>query len=318
VTNLELKTAIVQSGEYEGWVFSSSHPTQGRRFTKAFELLTAELNTREHPYEVFETRLATPEEFGRVHSESYIREVLEGHVCNEWEGERADLSNLASKFVGGTLVALDCLINKDFRTAIHFPGAKHHAQHNYSSGFCVFNDFAIAADIASKDYGLKVAIYDFDGHHGDGTENLTIDNPNVLTLSVHEHGIFPGTGDESIPEKKVYNVPLFDKESVYDAGKGDDGLGKGFGQFVNLATNFEPDLIMIAAGADGHWKDPLTNLQYSEDEMILQGTLLRRFFPDTPILVGGAGGYQPDTFTPKIWAGYAANIATSLGWSSFK
>ena len=313
MTNKELTTAIVHSIEYEGWAFSSSHPTQGRRFTKAFELLTAELDAREHPYEVFETRLATTEELGRVHSETYIREVLEGHVCNEWAGERADLSNLASKFVGGTLIALDCLIKKDFRTAIHFPGAKHHAQHNYSSGFCVFNDFAIAADIASKDYGLKVAIYDFDGHHGDGTENLTFENPNVLTLSVHEHGIFPGTGDESFPEKKVYNIPLFDRSSVHDVGKGDDGLGKGFSKFLNVASDFGPDIIMIAAGADGHWSDPLTNLQYSEDEMIRHGTLLRRFFPDTPMLVGGAGGYQPDTFTPKIWAGYGANIAKSLG-----
>lgn len=314
---IELKTAVIHSDEYESWVFSSSHPTQGRRFTKAFELLKSELTARKHNFEVLETRLATTQELIRVHSETYIHDVLECHISDEWDGERADLSNLASKFVGGTLVALDALINKGFRTAIHFPGAKHHAQKEYSSGFCVFNDFAIAADIASKDYGLKVAIYDFDGHHGDGTENLTKDNPRVLTVSVHEHGIFPGTGDESIPEKLVFNVPLFNKESVYDAGKGDDGLGKGFSKFVNVAIGFQPDIIMIAAGADGHWKDPLTNLEYSQDEMILQGTLLRRFFPDTPILVGGAGGYQPDTFTPSIWAGYAANIATSLGWNSF-
>ena len=315
---MEMRTAVVHSREYERWVFSASHPTQGRRFTKAFEMLKAELDNREHCFEVFEAQLATTKDLRRVHSEEYIREIMECHISTEWEGEREDLSILASKFVGGTLVALDKLINESFRTAIHFPGAKHHAQYNYSSGFCVFNDFAIAADIASKDYGLKVAIYDFDGHHGDGTENLTFENPNVLTLSVHEHGIFPGTGYESFPEKRVYNVPLFDRDSEHDAGKGDDGLGKGFRKFLNVASDFGPDIIMIAAGADGHWKDPLTNLQYSEDEMIHQGTVLRRFFPNTPMLVGGAGGYLPDTFTPKIWAGYAANIAASLNWMSFK
>lgn len=279
-------------------------------------MLRHELESRNHSYEVMDTRFATREELERVHAPEYIEQVLDQYLSNEWDGERPDLAMLASQFVGGTLVALEALLSGRFRTAVHFPGAKHHAQYDFSSGFCVFNDFAIAADIATKDYGLRVAIYDFDGHHGDGTENLTAENSKILTLSVHEYGIFPGTGDVSFPEKNVFNVPLTEQECAFDVGKGDDGLRKGFSEFLQAAKDFKPELIMVAAGADGHREDPLTNLTYSEEEMILQGTFLRRFYPEIPILIGGAGGYQPDTFTPSIWAGYSANIATSIGWQS--
>lgn len=267
---------------------------------------------------VFPPRAATKKELSRVHAPSYISEVLNEHRCNEWQGPREDLSTLAAFFAGGTLVALEKLLNEGFKTAIHFPGAKHHAQYDHSSGFCVFADFALAADIASRDYGLKVAIYDFDGHHGDGTENLTLENDKVLTVSVHQKGIFPGTGNASIPEKLAYNVPLVPKTTPWDDGMGDDGLGRGLSEFIIKGGDFKPDLIMIAAGADGFWDDPLTGLTYTKEGIVHQGTTLRRFFPKTKILVGGAGGYLPDTATPDIWANYAVKIATEHGWNEYK
>ena len=267
---------------------------------------------------VFPPRAATKEELSRVHAPSYIAEVLDEHRCYEWQGQRKDLSTLAALFAGGTLVALDKLLNEGFKTAIHFPGAKHHAQFDHSSGFCVFADFALAADIASKEYGLKVAIYDFDGHHGDGTENLTLENDKVLTVSVHQKGIFPGTGNVSIPEKLAYNVPLVPKTTPWDDGMGDDGLGRGLSEFIMKGGDFKPDLIMIAAGADGFKDDPLTGLTYTKEGIVDQGTTLRRFFPKTKILVGGAGGYLPDTATPDIWASYAVRIAVEHSWNEFK
>ncbi|NBR24986.1 MAG: hypothetical protein EBU08_14675 [Micrococcales bacterium] len=174
-------------------------------------------------------RRATKEELIRVHAPEYVDQVLDNHTSFEWSGQRPDLSHLASLFAGGTLEALDVLLQGRAMTAIHFPGAKHHAQYDHSSGFCVFADFALAADIASKDFGKKVVILDIDGHHGDGTENLTADNPNVLTFSIHEKGIFPGTGNEDIPDKNVYNHPLVNKETGFDLGKTDDALGYGIG-----------------------------------------------------------------------------------------
>ena len=256
-------------------------------------------------------RPATFEELARVHSLEYINEVLTDHSTSQWSGQRPDLAELSALFAGGTLTALQALLDGKAKTSIHFPGAKHHAQYDYSSGFCIFADFALAADIATKDHGLKVAILDIDAHHGDGTENLTADNPMVLTYSVHEKGIFPGTGNESQPEKLIFNAPLDTKQSGSDLGKGDDALIHAVSDFIDQANKFKPDLIFIACGADGHREDPLTSLEYSVAGYSSVAKLIRKHFSDMPILMGGAGGYLPDTRTPEVWAGFAAALGTS-------
>jgi acetoin utilization protein AcuC len=254
-------------------------------------------------------RPATIEELARVHSLDYINEVLTDHHTSQWSEQRPDLAELSALFAGGTLAALQALLDGTAKTAIHFPGAKHHAQYDYSSGFCIFADFALAADIATKDHGLKVAILDIDAHHGDGTENLTADNPMVLTYSVHEKGIFPGTGNESQPEKLIFNAPLVTKQSESDLGKGDDALIHAVSDFIHKANEFKPDLIFIACGADGHREDPLSSLEYSVAGYSSVAKLIRQHFRDMPILMGGAGGYLPDTRTPEVWAGFAAGLA---------
>ena len=97
-----------------------------------------------------------------------MEEVTEDWITDEWDTQNEELALLAQTFAGGTLVALDALLNGQTLTAIHLPGAKHHAQFDHSSGFCVFADFAMAAKV-SVSKGLKVAILDVDAHHGDGT-----------------------------------------------------------------------------------------------------------------------------------------------------
>lgn len=254
-------------------------------------------------------RLATRAELERVHAPSYIDEVLNDHFSSQWSGKRPDLATLASIFVGGTLTALDALLNKGAHTAIHFPGSKHHAQYDHSSGFCIFNDFAIAADIATKDYGLRVAILDIDAHHGDGVENLTADNPMVLTYSIHEKGIFPGTGNEDNPEKNIYNFPLVPKNADLNSrGKGDDALRYAVQCFIDKLDTFKPDLIFITCGADGHKEDPLSFLEYSIEGYVGIAQLLRQHYPDMPMLLGGAGGYLPDTRTPEVWERFAREL----------
>ena len=256
-----------------------------------------------------EPRLATRAELERVHAPSYIDEVLNNHLSGQWSGKRADLATLASTFVGGTLVALDALLNKKALTAIHLPGSKHHAQYDHSSGFCIFNDFAIAADIVTKDYGLRVAILDIDAHHGDGVENLTADNPMVLTYSIHEKGIFPGTGNESDPARNIYNYPLVPKDhNVANQGKGDDALIAGVSDFIHALDAFKADLIFITCGADGHREDPLSSLEYSVEGYVGIAKLLRQHYSDVPMLLGGAGGYLPDTRTPEVWSQFATNL----------
>jgi len=265
------------------------------------------------PLTIVEPRLAIKAELNRVHSSGYIDEVIESHTTGQWTGPRPDLSELAALFAGGTLVALDALLTGKAKTAIHFPGAKHHAQYDYSSGFCVFADFALAADIATKDFSKKVAILDFDAHHGDGTENLTAENPNVLSFSIHEKGIFPGTGNNSIPEKIVYNYPLGAESTEGEFGMGDEALLRGVAEFCRLADEFNADFIFVAAGADGHVEDPLSSLQFTIAGYKAVAKYLRKKFPNTPILVGGAGGYLPDSRTPEVWAGFAETLICSSG-----
>jgi len=291
---------LVHSDKYKEWTFDETHPTQGRRFSNARDLLLKEAN--KDGIEVIELppRPATREKLLRVHTSSYIDEVLKEGLSGQWDGQRMDLSELSSLFVGGTLVALDALLAGKTKLVIHFPGAKHHAQADHSSGFCIFNDFAIAADIASKDYGLNVAILDIDGHHGDGVENLTADNPRVITFSIHQFGIFPGTGDES-KTGYFYNYPLED-------GAGDKGLLEGIDAFITTLGAREriwswvPDLLFLTCGADGHREDPLTGLNYSVEGYEAAARKVREHFNDIPILMGGAGGYLPDTRTPEIWS----------------
>ena len=298
---------IVHSPDYENWVFSSIHPTQGRRFINGYNQVLAALSNVK--VETVEPRLATREELALVHTQEYISEVLDQYSCEEWEGKRADLSTLASTFVGGTLTALDCLLDGEVATAVHLPGAKHHAQADTSSGFCVFADFAIAAKIAVA-RGYKVAIFDYDAHHGDGTENLCAHDPNILTYSVHEQGIFPGTGNSSDPARHVYNRPLniAELDAEFEEGqfnfRHDEALVMAASEFARLAADFGADILFIAAGADGHYTDPLSHLQYHSGNLIkvFGGIFNRESLSALPLLIGGAGGYRPDDATPEMWA----------------
>jgi acetoin utilization protein AcuC len=251
---------------------------------------------------ILEPRLATLEELLLVHTSDYISAVTQDYLCGEWDGHRGDLAELAQKFVGGTLVALDSLLAGETLTAIHLPGAKHHAQADHSSGFCVFADFAIAAKVAVSK-GLRVAILDVDAHHGDGTENLCLDDPNIMTFSVHEAGIFPGTGLGDEVERFAYNEPLV-------TGDGDAELVSAVSRFTMLTAEFKPDVIFVAAGADGHHLDPLSHLKFETGGMFLAMGVLRNAFPAMPILMGGAGGYQPDKWTPRMWQSAAEALVT--------
>lgn len=301
---------LIHSDEYKNWIFNPSHPTQGRRFDNARELFL-NLATKKNVNVIeISPNFVHKEELLRVHTAEYITEVLEQHLSPEWEGKREDLANLASKFVQGTLNALDNLMLGNTKLAIHFPGAKHHAQADHSSGFCIFADFAIAADIASNVYGKRIAILDIDGHHGDGTENLTKDNPNVLTFSIHEYGIFPGTGYESYPDKNVYNYPLGSNHLGHNPKMDDQALIDGVNEFCKVTKLFNPDLLFFACGADGHKEDPLTNLEYSVMGYGAVAERIKDQFPSLPILLGGAGGYLPDTRTPEVWVKVALTLSS--------
>ncbi len=290
----EYSTVLVHDDSYINWKFQDNSVTQGRRFTNARDLLVENI----WDLTIVAPRKATRAELSLVHSDRHIDEVLLKHSCNEWDGAREDLAELAQFFAGGTLVALDALMSGRTNVAVHLAGAKHHAQHDHSSGFCVFADFAIAAKVAVS-HGLKVAIFDFDAHHGDGTENLCADDPNILTYSIHERGIFPGTGNSSDPENHVYNTAI-NHDADYNFGD-TVALINAASEFAGLARDFGADLIFIAAGADGHQDDPLSRLAYFPGAVSKAIHGITSSCRGLPMLIGGAGGYLPDTATPEMW-----------------
>mgnify|MGYP005991015371 FL=1 len=298
---------LVHSDEYANWVFDSHHPTQGRRFVLAREMLfeqAAELGLqveeRDSDY------LPERDVLHLAHTPEYVEQVLTDGLSNEWAGARTDLGALANRMAGGSFLAAQALIEGNALTAVNFAGAKHHAMAGHSSGFCVFNDHALVAKylLKSSDDVHRIAIIDFDAHHGDGTEVLLCDEPRALTFSIHDSTIFPGTGHDDDPEKGIFNRPLA-------SGSGDGELLAGIADFNRAAREFNPDLIFVAMGADGHITDPLSTLTYSIEGMTAAITELRAAFPHTPFLLGGAGGYQPDSITPQVWAAMATAASLS-------
>jgi acetoin utilization deacetylase AcuC-like enzyme len=137
----------------------------------------------------------------------------------------------------------------------------HHASAGKGEGFCLFNNIAVAARLALDELGARrVLIVDWDVHHGQGTESIFMTDPDVLYCSIHEWGIYPGTGqwnDTGLGRGKGFtvNVPL-------ESGHGDQTYLAVFDELLlPLARQFEPDLILVSAGFDAHWRDPLASMQ---------------------------------------------------------
>jgi acetoin utilization deacetylase AcuC-like enzyme len=136
----------------------------------------------------------------------------------------------------------------------------HHALAGRAMGFCLFNNVAVAARAAQRQLGLeRVAIVDFDVHHGNGTEAIFYDDASVFFVSLHQWPLYPGSGGPSAQGETTLNVPLA-------AGAGDDEYLDAFTQIVEPAVrSFEPELVLVSAGFDAHVADPLADMRVSED-----------------------------------------------------
>ncbi|WNN95155.1 hypothetical protein SEA_MAGRITTE_204 [Microbacterium phage Magritte] len=229
-----------------------------------------------------------------VHDHDYVDRVMGGQL----PGHSGDQGRVATLMFEGTRALVKEMESRGMPNEVFFnpQGAKHHAGFAHASGFCVFNDMAWAAKHFT-DQGLKVAYLDWDAHHGDGVEDLTRDNKKVLTASIHQGGIFPGTGLGSDPKKFVYNYPL-------QAGDGDEDLMDCVVTALDLIADFEPDVLLLAIGADGHVEDPLASLEFTVEGFGQAGAAVGEYAREAgiPVLVGGAGGYTPFSYTPLAWA----------------
>lgn len=287
--------------DYAEWKFSNNSATQGRRFTNFMDLIKED-GTK---FETFEPAPIMIKDLAYAHLVQYLEEVVVDGLSDEWVGPNHFLANTARLMAGGTLEGARMIIKGEATRVFNPTGAKHHAQSDHSSGFCVFADFAIAAKELYQMNGLRVSILDIDAHHGDGTENILRGMPGVQTISIHEHGIFPGTGLVSYPECNAWNFPL-------PGNSGTEELNFALDKAAWLIEQHRPDVLMLAAGADGHETDPLSSLKYTMSDFRHIGRavdILSKELCNGRLIVGGAGGYQPDTYTPAAWAAIAEEIA---------
>ncbi len=209
----------------------------------------------------------------------------------------------ALRSAGGAIFAVDGVMTRKVRNAFvatRPPG--HHAEVATPMGFCFFNNAAIAARHAQAVYGAaRVAIVDFDVHHGNGTQDIFWDDRTVLYASTHEMPLFPGTGElgDRGEHDQVVNAPL-------RAGDG----GEAFREAMEVAIlprveDFAPDLIVISAGFDGHRRDPLGNLNLVEADYVWA---TRRLMEIAQTRCGGRivsvleGGYDFDALARAVTA----------------
>jgi len=253
---------------------------------------------------------ATEEELRRVHRESYVdlvRNLGEGFVDPE-TAVHPGTFDIATLAAGAVLQATRAAV-RDGRPALALvrpPG--HHAGPDYGGGFCYLNNVAVAAadQVAS---GRRVAILDYDAHHGNGTRDIFAAEPSVLYVSTHQYGIYPGTGPaEDVGEGEgrgfTVNIP-------FSAGCGDASYRAALDTIVEpILTQFRPEVVLVSLGIDAHYRDPLTSLTLSSPayvEMVSRGAEWAARSCGHRFVIALEGGYHLEALA-EVFAGVVAHF----------
>ncbi len=281
------------------------HPERPDRIRAVMEALAADrfdaLDRREAP----EADLA---DLDRVHPAGYVERLLaavpeDGLVRIDPDTVMSPESGEAALRASGAIIAaIDAVAAgaaDNAFCAVRPPG--HHAEPGRSMGFCLFNNIAVGALHARAAHGLeKIAVVDFDVHHGNGTQAVFESDPGLLFASTHEYPLYPGTGAASeTGVGNVFNVPLA-------SGSGSAEFRAGVeGHILPALREFRPDLILVSAGFDGHARDPLASLRLVEDDY---AWITRELCALAGELCGGRlvatleGGYDLDALATSVSA----------------
>lgn len=308
---MKCRSAFLYSNKYTLYDFGPQHPFKPYRWRLTLDILK-KLNVFNND----NIDLIEVEEFDEsilrlVHDNKYIEFVKA--MCKKDYGyldygdtpARRGVFEGALARVWGSVRAVELLARGKYDHTFNFGGGLHHAGPNYASGFCVFNDIAIAIRYLQKKYGYeRIVVIDIDGHHGDGTQKIFY-REKILTISIHRYDgfFFPGTGDWSeIGEGRgkgySINIPL-------PIGVGDDLYIHIFeNTIIPILKKYLPQIIIMQFGVDGYIGDPLVGLRLTSNTYRYVAHMIHNIshkLCNGKTFITGGGGYLPE-ITAKIWA----------------
>ena len=312
-----MEVGFVYYPSLDAYDFGPDHPFRPQRVSLAVEMMRSHGLIAEGALRPIEFEPASREDLLRVHAPGYVDLVVRASGPGGLWPPQAGIGpgdtpafpgmhDAASAICGATMTAMSAVTGGTFMRAFSPAGGLHHAHRDHASGFCVYNDIAVAvASALERDPALRVAYIDIDAHHGDGVQDVFYAEPRVLTVSMHESGrfLFPGTGDASERGEgaglgTAVNVPL---PPLAD----DDRYLQAFDEVVAPAVrSFAPDVIVAQCGADAHWSDPLTTLGVTLGgfrALYLRIIALADGLCGGRVVATGGGGYSWQRVVPRAW-----------------
>jgi acetoin utilization protein AcuC len=309
---------LIYRPEYQSYDFGPQHPLRPERLRTSLDLFSA-LDIEASPDEVLTAESATLSELTLVHERTYVEAVQHlghgrssAHEAARWGMGPGDspafsgMHDVSAAIAGGTLNGLRGVLRGEFKHAFNPAGGLHHAMRKRASGFCVYNDPAIAIAAAVLEHDVRVLYLDFDAHHGDGVQAAFYTNPRVLTLSIHETGrhLFPGTGfvdelGEGDGRGYSLNIPM-------EPFTEDASWLECIEMLVpRVAESFAPDVIVSQHGCDSHAWDPITHLRISTRAFGAQAKLVHELAHQLcggRWIATGGGGYDWVRVVPRSWS----------------
>lgn len=303
---------FIYHDDYLKYDFGKGHPLSAIRIQMHKELLELNSFFENENVVLIEPSNCSDEDLQTVHSKDYINFIKRLSVSGEGSVDGKDtpafkgMYDVTKTSVGGTLTAVDEIMKGNLNHAWNPGGGFHHAKTSSGGGFCIFNDIAIAIKRLLGKYNVKRIMYiDIDAHHGNGIQDIFYDDSRVCKISLHESGqtLYPYSGfEEEIGRRdgKGYNINI-----PLPMGTFDEAYIQVFSEVLPLVAEFySPEFIILAAGADAHYLDPLSHLQLTSSTYLRVADIVHELSHKHckgRCAMLGAGGYSLDA-TPRMWS----------------